>query len=179
MVTSQKCVSEQSVVDSQWQEAVGEDERGAGLWSPVRSNIKYKMNGTLADLDLWEHTVTVCASKSVQRLTTVQQRGQNHQSRTRASRSNRAKSSHSAQVPSDCSEHTVWFSRFISRDSGCVGEFLDWMVDTCAGCGVYGDGAGDEGLSTVKANKHFNRPGIRRTKFSRDHLRTFGWYLAA
>lgn len=41
------------------------------------------------------------------KLTTVQQRGQNHQSKPRPSNSNKANRNQSTQVPSDCRKHTT------------------------------------------------------------------------
>ena len=80
----------------------------------------------------WARTGTYMDLK----LTTVQQRGQNHQSRTRASNSNRAKSNHSTQVPSDwnihtlisCTCHTTHTSTFSSLGTHNGWELTVWQL---------------------------------------------------
>ena len=125
----------------------------------------------------WARTGTYMDLK----LTTVQQRGQNHQSRTRASNSNRAKSNHSTQVPSDwniltlisCTCYTAHTPTFSSSGTHNGWELTGscnccWPIMSChiyathTCCGVDGDGTGDVGLSIVQADQHLDRSAVIR-----------------
>lgn len=72
-----------------------EGETVVGLESPA-------VRKTNSDFPTCFLEFTVCVCKYAYTLTTVQNRGQNHQRRPKPSNSKRAKSSHNTQIPFDC-----------------------------------------------------------------------------